>query len=612
MKHPHPARFGRISRRTLVIAASVVSKFVILVSLLLGAQAFLALVDVQLAMDQAKSTITTALDTRQQMTSASGRAHAQADINVVEQDTSAAYTTLHSSFALNVLGSLPLLHRQREGLSQLVRDVGQTAAIGNGLLHQVNGLSGTTQGLTIPIPRLKSLQASVSSAHDQLLTFDRPSNGLWGPLRSARASFDAKDSKLIALLETGSNVLSYALPLVGGDGPRQYLIAGENDAEMRDQGEVLSVALMHSVNGSFSLDNTGPSDAPLPQPVAVPLPSGTQAIFGSLQPTQLWQSVNATADFPLSGQIMQAMYQQMTGIHVNGVVALDVPTLVSLLRLYGPVSVPGIAQPVTAANASDILLHQLYAQFSYGNQAPRHDDVSAVANAVVHKMKTEHVDLAALAVALAKDVAGRHLLAWDENPSYEALIVDSGGSGAIDTKDSDRTFHLSVQSATAAKLDYYVTTRIRMVVAITKQNDAVVTTYATISNHAPAGQGPSYQLGPDYINSFTPGQYVARIYLWSPKGSHTASGISESGLVLNQTATSVLPQQQQTVNFTTLIPNAVRNGHLSLQLVPQPSLVPAQVSVQIVGGPNWNVVGPSYVTAGLDKTLAADWALTPR
>jgi hypothetical protein len=490
--------------------------------------------------------------------------------------------------------------------------VGQTATLGGGLLQQLNTLAATTQGLTLSIPQLQSLQASVAAAHGQLSSFNRPSGSLWGPLGSARASFDTEDAKLTALLGTGSSVLSYALPLVGADGPRLYLIAGENNAEMRDQGEVLSNALMHSANGTFSLDSTASSDVQLPRPVNVPLPAGTAAIFGSLDPTQLWQSVNASADYPLSGQIMQAMYQEVTGIHVNGVITIDVPGLVTLLQVSGPVVVPGITGLVTAANAPDVLLHQLYVDFPAGDQSQRHDDISAVAKAVIDKMKTEHIDLAAFAVALANDVAGRHLLAWDENPAFQAIIVKTGGSGAIDTNDPDRTFHVSVQSATAAKLDYYVTTSVRMVVSVTNHNDATVHTYVTISNHAPAGQPPSAQLGPDYFNSFTPGQYVARVYLWSPRGSQTNAGVSESGLVVNRTAASVLPQQSQTVDFTTVIPNAVRHGQLNLQLVPQPSLYPAQASVQVAGGPHWSVAGPSYVTASWVKTLVLTWPLTPR
>jgi hypothetical protein len=608
----HHAPVEGIDWRAWKVAGTGLFVLVVLVVLVLGALAARNIVRAQHSMDAARATISAALDNRHELTTPVGRAEAGAAIDDVQLDVSLAYALVNDSFAVNFFGSLPVLHGQVQGLLQLIQDAGQTATVGGGLLQQVNTLAATTQGLTISIPRLQSLQASVASAHTQLSSLNRPSGGLWGPLGSARASFDAEDARLTALLGTGNSVLSYALPLVGADGPRLYLIAGENNAEMRDQGEVLSNALMHSANGSFSLDSTSPSDAPLSEPVNVPLPPGTQAIFGALQPTQLWQSVNASADFPLSAQIMQAMYQQVTGIHVNGVVAIDVPGLVSLLQLSGPVVVPGIAEPVTAANASDVLLHQLYADFPAGDQTQRHDDISATAKAVIDKMKTEDVDLAAFAVALADDVAGRHLMAWDENPAYEAIITKTGGSGAIDTSDADRTFHVSVQSAVAAKLDYYVTTSIRMVVSITNRNDAMVNTYVTISNHAPAGQPPSAQLGPDDFNSFTPGQYVTRVYLWSPRGSQTYAGVPESGLVLNRTATSVLAQQSQTVVFTTVIPQAVRNGQLNLQVVPQPELYPAQVSIQVAGGPNWNVVGASSVTGSLVKTLGYTWSLTPR
>jgi hypothetical protein len=608
----HHAPVQGIDWRAWKVAGTGLFVVVVLVVLILGALAARNIVRAQHSMNAARATISAALDNRHELTTPVGRAEAGAAIEAVHLDVELAYALVNDSFAVNFFGSLPIIHGQIQGLSQLIQDAGQTAALGGGLLQQVNTLAATTQGLTISIPQLRSLQASVASAHAQLSSMNRPSGGLWGPLGSARASFDAEDARLTALLGTGSSVLSYALPLVGADGPRLYLIAGENNAEMRDQGMVLSNALMHSADGTFSLDSTSPSDAPLAQPVNVALPTGTQAIFGALNPTEQWQSVNATADFPLSGQIMQAMYQEVTGIHVNGVVGIDVPALVSLLQLSGPVIIPDIAEPISADNASDVLLHQLYADFPAGDQTQRHDDISAVARAVIDKMKTEHVDLAALAVALANDVAGRHLLAWDENPAFEAIIVKTGGSGAIDTTDADRTFHLSVQSATAAKLDYYVTTSIRMVVSITNRNDAVVHTYATIANHAPAGQPPSAQLGPDDFNSHTPGQYVTRVYLWSPRGSQTNAGVSESGLVLNRTATSVLAQQSQTVDFTTVIPNAVRNGRLTVQLVPQPSLYPAKVSLQVVGGPNWNVVGPSYVTSSLLKTLSQTWSLTAR
>jgi hypothetical protein len=564
-------------------------------------------------LNQAHATIVQALGDRQQLNTAAGRQNVAREIVQVQADAARARATLQSSFGLKVLGSLPFLSAQRAGLTQLVDDVGTTASVGNELLQKVNKLVASSSGTTVSLSDLRQLQQSVASAHAQLANADRPSSGLWGPLGSARATFNIEDKKLTNLLGTGNQVLSYLLPLLGADGPRDYLIAGENNAEMRDQGDVLSLAELHTTDGSFSLGQTTSVDnLPNSSPANVPVPAGTQAVFGGLQPTQLWQSVNATADYPFSGTDMQAMYAQATGTHVNGVIALDVPALVSLLQLTGPVTVPGITQPISASNAVSVLLNQLYSTYSGGSQTARHDDISAVARAAVDKMKTEHVDLVALAQALAKDVAGRHLLVWDENPSHEQTLVSAGASGAVDTTMPERSFHLAVESATAAKLDYYVTTSIRMVVAITKANDAVVHTYATITNHALPGQKPSYQLGPDDINSFTPGQYVTNVYLWSPRGSNTAGGISESGLVVNKTSTSVFPQQQQTVEFTSIIPNAVRNRQLSLHLVPQPTLAPASITVQVNGGPNWKVTNAPVVTKAMTAPQSLQWEFSPR
>lgn len=43
------------------------------------------------------------------------------------------------------------------------------------------------------------------------------------------------------------------------------------------------------------------------------MPAGTDAVFVDYQPRSLWQSVNATPDFPLSESIMQAMFAQVKG-----------------------------------------------------------------------------------------------------------------------------------------------------------------------------------------------------------------------------------------------------------------------------------------------------------
>ena len=353
-----------------------------------------------------------------------------------------------------------------------------------------------------------------------------------------------------------------------------------------------------------SVDGIEPSRA-----VNVTIPAGTDAVFGGYQPRSLWQSVNATADFPLSGSLMQAMFAQVQGVHVNGVIALDVPALASLLTLTGPVLVPGIAGPISAQNVAQVILHDQYSAYPPGSaQAQRQENVAAVAHATIEQMKSEHIDLAALGSALANDVEGRHLMVWDEASRNESILTAIGASGSLDSTAPTRTFHLAVENSTATKLDYYVQPSVNVQVDLTSNGDALVDTTVTVANTTPSGLGPSYQTGPDGINSFTPGQYVGRVVLWAPRGSITPQSTPESGLRVSQTQTNVLPQQSQTVSFATVIPHAVVNGHLMLRFVPQPRLNPMGFQLEL-SAPGWHVTKAPTVSPNLATTTEYTWSL---
>jgi hypothetical protein len=545
---------------------------------------------------------------------ASGRANALVSLTKISEDADAAERTLGSSLGLKVFGWLPVMHSQRQGLLDLTSDVQTTATTGSSLLSQVDALVAASSGSTVSIAQLENLRAGVATALTTLKKLNRPSSGLIGSLGDARTKFNEADATLVNQLGRGQQLISYALPFLGANGPRTYLLAAENNAEMRDQGTVLSVGTLDTTAGKMTVvDPQSVDNIQLTTPVNFGIPDGMQQIFGGYQPTLIWQSANATAGFPWTGGDLQAMYAQATGQHVNGVLALDVPAVASLLELTGPVSVAGIAEPITATNVSVILLHDLYNGFpASAEQNQRHDELSAVARAVVDQLSNEKVDLATLANTLSQDVAGRHLLVWDEVPSYQKTLVKFGAAGAIDSGDKSRTFHAAVESSTATKLDYYVTVSVAQQIHLTANNEAEVDTSVTTVNNAPAGAAPSLQLGPDQIHSFQPGQYVGTAYLWGPVGSGIVQSGStlESGLNVTPAYVSVLPQQQDTVTFKTLIPHAVRNGKLTLTYVPQPRLAPETVSatVQATG---WRLKSLQTVHATLSRTQALTWDLVP-
>ena len=166
-------------------------------------------------------------------------------------------------------------------------------------------------------------------------------------------------------------------------------------------------------------------------------------------------------------------------------------------------------------------------------RAPRHEELAAVASAVFHQLGVQKVDVVALARTLATETTERHLQLWDsKSRGTNRRSRELGASGDIDTDDPTRTFHVAVENATATKLDYFVDVAISDTVTISPNGSATVDTSVKLTNHAPAGQPPSYQLGPDGINSHVSGEYVGRVFLWGPRGSVQKGSVDESGLSL--------------------------------------------------------------------------------
>ena len=532
------------------------------------------------------------------LTTANGRAQLAATLDSMNAAASSARHTLDSSFSLSMLSVLPIVGREVDGARSLVNDAQTLTDQGTVLLERLRTLTSDSQATKINLADLTALTDQIDSSSGRLARLNRSPEGLWGPIRSARVKFDKDLSYVNGVLDKGGRALHYAAPLLGADGPRRYFVAAENNSEMRDQGAVLSWALLNTHDGEYSIDSPqSVSTIGLESPAPFTLPPGTAEVFGPLQPTQIWQSTNASADFPLSGAIMSAMYTKATrGQSVDGVIGMDVMTLKALLAITGPVKVEGIPTDVTAHNISSLVLNRLYLKYPAGDaQAARRDQLSEIAKAIVDQLKGSSVDVARLVKTLATCVQQRHLMIYDANPANEATVTSFNASGSIAANDPTRTVHLAVESAVAAKMDYYIHTAVSYQVRVLASGQAFVSTTLTVHNTAPAGAHPSYALGPDHTNSFLPGQYVSRTYLWSPKGSSVAGGIDESGLVVDPTSFTVNAGDTTTIRFQTSLPHAVRNGRLTLHFIPQGLLYPQRTTVSI-SGDGVGLQGPTLST----------------
>ena len=305
---------------------------------------------------------------------------------------------------------------------------------------------------------------------------------------------------------------------------------------------------------------------------------------------------------------MAQMYQQATGQPVDGVIGIDVPGLARVLRVVGPIAVPGISEPVSADNAARVLLHDLYQGLSpASDQSVRRELLSHVVEALIERLRHGDHDAVALGRELGEAAAGGHLRLGSFTPSEELTFEQLGLGGSPAGVSASRTFHLAVENRTATKLDYYVVPAVSQRVRLTDQGTAIVRTTVTVDNQAPIGAPPSYQLGPDQFTR-RPGDYTAWVLLWGPQGAAQKGGIEESGLTLTQAITDVGAGTTKQVGFETIIPRAVRDGRLQLRLVPQPRLQPVRLDVTL-DAPAWQVKGPASWAGPWDRVRTFTWDL---
>lgn len=512
---------------------------------------------------------------------------------------------LQGSAALTVLSWLPIVGSQVDAVRHDAQGVVQLASQGQLLLGAASLAANASHGNHVDLATLSALDAQVHRSLRIVRRLPRSTGGLFGPVASLQRNFNRQVLTIQALLASGGRALDFAQVFLGGQGSRSYLVAGENSSEMRDQGSVLSWALLRVDGGTFTVSHSASvGTVSLRQPAVPITDAGTQAAFGALEPTRVWQNVNAVGSFTTSAPWMRQMIAQANGTAVSGVVGLDVVALADILKVVGPVQVTGIRELVTASNVETLLYHTLYLRYPAGAQSQRHDLVAAVAQAAVDRMAHGGFDVAALLQALSTAIPGRHLVFWDANAQLEHDVAGFGAAGGLTTQGS-QTFHLAVEAGVAAKLDWYITSNVSYNVRFASDGTAYVTEIITLHNAAPAHARPSYALGPDNTNSHRAGEYVARLYQWLPSQTEAPGAVPEEGLTLEHTVLRVEGQQSRRVVLNAIIPGALRHGSIVWHFVPQSTIHPTRITVHVTD--DLGLRGPTTITWRNNHPVTLSW-----
>jgi hypothetical protein len=603
-KHQRLKRHSKSKQKKIIIFGLLL---ILLFLCILFLIAYLNFVHAAREVEIAKADFDKLINAPSLLESSGGRKQASIILQQARANSIKADHTVQNSIAISLLDNLPIIADQIANMKAFIHNIDNSTVLANRLLDAIDEFTANERlsNDQIPIAPIEQLQSRMSKLSHSLPALILSDNSIISSVKFQESKFDSYISRLQQDINEVDSSLGVLINMLGTFQNQKYLIVGENNDEMRDQGMILSYDTASFYKGHiFMGDPQFIGNLNINNPVDVPIPAGTQEAFGNLNPELLWQSVNATANFPWSAEAMSQMYHRATGLNIDGIIALDVPAMADILNVIGGINVPGISTQINSSNISQILMYQIYAS-NPNNQNPRKDILALVAKEIIQKLTTaSNVDLIRLGKALANAAAGNHLIIWSADSANEQEILRLNLGGYPAELNPSRVFRVDLQNATATKLDYFIRITLQISVDITKLNNAIIVTKVIIFNGAPKSSEATYQLGPDDINSFSPGQYVGRLYFWGPKGSEQPSSIPESGLQLSAANVNLLPGQTYTHTFTNVIYHASTSHVFELLYSPQPRLFPDKLNVTIRSSHF-----KSFSANLLNKNLELSWQL---
>ncbi|WP_243062376.1 DUF4012 domain-containing protein [Humibacter sp. RRB41] len=418
-------------------------------------------------------------------------------------------------------------------------------------------------------------------------------SGTIGPVTDAVNKLSDALGKAGAVTDVASRAARLLPAMLGADGPRNYVLVFQNNAEARSTGGIVgALALLHTEDGKITLvRQASTSDFTQLQSPAVPLNAGTKKLYGNIT-GEFVQDTTLTPNFATSGQLVSAMWQKRYGTKVDGVISLDPVALSYILKATGPVDVVD-GEQLTSDNAVQVLLSESYAKFS----DPKQQDAffAASAAAVFTKVASGQFDTATMLSALTQAGDERRVLLWNAKKSEQAVVADTTLSGPLPTSTgNEHRFGVYLNDATGAKMDYYLHTTVGLGSAKCRSDGrANYLVQVTLASDAPedaATSLPWYVTGAG-LEGVPAGDTYTTVAVYAPKGFVTVGATTGGQNVTIQRATD----------------GGLSVAHVLVKLTPGQT---ATYDFQFVGAP---VVGTASATSTLDAvTTPGVWATDVR
>lgn len=333
------------------------------------------------------------------------------------------------------------------------------------------------------------------------------------------------------VLDAAAPMLETVPVLLGADGPRNYLLVFQNNAESLPLGGSAASQTLVSVDrGAISIA-AQTSSADFQEGVPVDVAVDQSAI--DLYSPYLIDHVNTSTsrpDFPTAAQILRAFWQRdIAPDQIDGVISVDPIALGRVLLATGPIMVGDVE--LTSQNAVDILLSDVYTWWDpYASKAEaKASDAffASVAAQVFAKLAGGDFDLKDMAWAVNESIDNGDILLWSDDAQIAAMVDGQRVSGALpSTNDDESVVGVYFRDTSASKIDYYMNSA----VDVTQTCSGAENTFtAATTLHLDISQDAADDL-PRYVASAAWGsdQFRTEVFVYGPPGT-TIANVSVDG-----------------------------------------------------------------------------------
>ncbi|MCW2497740.1 DUF4012 domain-containing protein [Jatrophihabitans sp.] len=339
-------------------------------------------------------------------------------------------------------------------------------------------------------PTLDRAAAVMQRSLDRI---DRLPTSTWlGAVNSARSSALKQLNPLTKTIVSADIAADTVPAMLGIDGPKSYMVAFENEAELRGTGGLPGAfAIVKADHGKLSFTRFEPDDTLYNVKSGLDLGSDFDKNYNAADVTGDYRDANISPNFPYAARIWLAEWKVTTGQTLDGAMTLDPTALSYLLKVAGPASLPDGSQ-VTADNVVKLTQQRVYADFTAAQNDQRKQYLLDIAKSVSARLIVAHGDTTSLVKAAGKAAAQHRLLVWSSDPAVEARLSGASISGALSAEPGPSAT-VAINNAGGSKLDYYLhaSTSWR---ALTCGSTRKVQVTITLTNDAPLGL-PKYVLG---------------------------------------------------------------------------------------------------------------------